>query len=140
MDNTPFIFEVYIVDWTAVQIEYEQGATPKELAERYNLTPKQISDKAYANGWIENKKEQQSAKVEKSRKKYEKEINQLLDSSFRVLGEIIDNEEAKDSDRISAIRSVIDISGLKTENQEFSFAAETQEAFIEHLRNFKNAD
>ena len=109
-----------MTDWAKIQIEYEQGAKPKELAEKYNMTPKQISNRANRYGWVEKKVEISEKNVEKSRKRYDEEIDKLLSKSFVVLNEIINDDEAKYSDKINAVKCVIDISGLKKDNQELN--------------------
>lgn len=108
-----------MTDWAKIQVEYEQGIKPKDLAEKYGLTAKQIGDKAYRNDW-KKPCEISSEVVEKSRKKYDKEIDKLISKSFSVLNEIINDEGAKYSDKINAVKCVIDISGLKKENQDLN--------------------
>lgn len=108
-----------MADWVKIQIEYEQGKKPEELAEKYGLTPKQISDKAYRNNW-KKQKEINAKSIEKSRKKYDKEINELTGLAFKVLKEIIDNPDAKDNDRINAAKSILDVSGLKKDSHDFN--------------------
>lgn len=104
-------------DWTSIQIEYEQGAKPEELGKKYGMTAKQISDKAYRNHWIKPCEINAKA-IEKSRKNYNNKIDRLIDKAFVVTEGILDNPDAKDSDKLTAVKCVIDISGLKKEKQE----------------------
>lgn len=108
-----------MADWTKIQIEYEQGKKPEELAEKYGLTPKQISDKAYRNNW-KKPSETNAKRIEESRKKYDKEINELTGLALKVLREIANNPEAKDTDRINAAKGILDVSGLKKESHDIN--------------------
>lgn len=38
--------------WLKIKAEYLQGATPKELANKYDLTAKQITSKANRDKWV----------------------------------------------------------------------------------------
>ena len=88
-----------MVDWATIQIEYETGTKPNELAEKYGLNSRQISDKAYKDNW-KSPKELQARKVEISREKYNVKISRLIDKSFSELEKILNNDDAKDSDKI----------------------------------------
>lgn len=54
--------------------EYLQGATPKELAEKYKLTPKQITNKASRDKWVTEKETIQ----DKTRQNLQSKIQELL--------------------------------------------------------------
>ena len=109
-----------MADWTKIQIEYEQGVKPKELAEKYGLTSKQIRDKASRNNWKQTKEEIEKTKLVNSRQKYDKEINELTGLALNVLREIANNPEAKDTDRINAAKGILDVSGLKKESHDIN--------------------
>ena len=132
-----------MVDWANIQIEYETGTKPNELAEKYGLNSRQISDKAYKDNW-KSPKELQARKVEISREKYNVKISRLIDKSFSELEKILNNEDAKDSDKINAVKCVIDISGLKKESQEITNTTPqivvANETDLKALEELKNAD
>ena len=130
-----------MTDWTKIQIEYEQGAKPKELAAKYGLEAQQISRKATASKWISPKKKNER-KVEKSREKYEEKIEGLFCVSLIELEKIINAEETRNNDKINAIKCVIDISGYKRESQEVKnltpqivVANASNKVTLERLRN-----
>lgn len=131
------------VDWTPIQIEYEAGTKPIELSEKYGLTPKQISDRAYQDNW-KKPKDIKSKNIEISRKKYDAKISRLIDKSFSELEKILNNDDAKDSDKINAVKCVIDISGLKKESQEITNTTPqivvANETDLKALEELKNAD
>lgn len=130
-----------MTDWTKIQIEYEQGAKPKELGAKYGLTAKQVSDKAHSNNW-KKPSENRTKKIEKSRKKYEEKIEGLFCVSLIELEKIINAEETRNNDKINAIKCVIDISGYKRESQEVKnltpqivVANASNKVTLERLRN-----
>lgn len=43
--------------WTKIKAEYLSGVAPKELADKYGLKSKQISDKANKDKWVVEKAE-----------------------------------------------------------------------------------
>ena len=47
-------------------------------------------------------------------------IQNITNKALTTLEEIIENDTAKDADRVAASRAVLDISGLKTQKQEIS--------------------
>jgi uncharacterized protein YjcR len=68
------------VNWAAIKAGYLQGATPKALAEQYGVSPKQVSNKAQAEGWV-SKKQQISANVADH---VENDLKALCDVTLRV--------------------------------------------------------
>ena len=130
-----------MADWTKIQIEYEQGKKPKELAAKYGLEAQQISRKATASKWVSPKKKNER-KIEKSREKYDEKIESLFCVSLIELEKIINAEETRNNDKINAIKCVIDISGFKKESQEVKnltpqiiVAQEQHKITLEKLRN-----
>lgn len=101
--------------WNNIKSEYLHGVTPKELGEKYNLTAKQISDKANKEGWVAEK----SKISENVREKSQQKIDRLTSIALSRLEDVLNNECVKTSDLISAIGKVLDISGLKKTEHAF---------------------
>lgn len=104
--------------WVKIKAEYLQGATPKELAEKYNLTAKQISDKANRNEWVEEKSKIQ----EKVRENAESQVERITNLTLKRLEDVLMLEYIKTGDLIAAIGKGIEISGLKSSKQEITGA------------------
>lgn len=100
--------------WTKIKAEYLQGASPKELAEKYKLTAKQITNKANRDKWVCEKQIIQ----EKTRESIQDKIQALSNKALQALEEVIDNPETENKDKISAARAILDVSGLKSLKQE----------------------
>lgn len=94
------------------------GIVPRELAKKYNLDVKVIQDKIGRDKWAPQKAQIRM----KAQENVQEKINALTDKSLRTLEEIIDNEEAKHSDKIQAAKAILDVSGLKTQKQEITGA------------------
>lgn len=103
------------VPWNEIKTEYLQGAFPRELAKKYGLTAKQISDKANKDKWVQEK-----TKIsEKVRENVEEKISRITNLALDRLEEILEGSILR-PDFVSAIGRAIDISGLKTTKQEIS--------------------
>lgn len=83
-----------------IKAEYLQGATPKELAEKYNLDVKTISNWAYDEKWTRKKKEIS----EKLEEKVQKELELITELGIARLKGLLCSQLIKDNDLISAIR------------------------------------
>lgn len=103
-----------ITPWTKIKAEYLQGATPKELAKKYNLTAKQIRDKASRNKWSYEK----STICDETRQNIQSKIQELSNNALEVLSEVMNHPDTEDKDRVSAARAILDVSGLKSVKQE----------------------
>lgn len=99
--------------WTKIKAEYLQGVTPKELAEKYKLTAKQISDKVNKEKWADEK----SKICENIRENIEDKITQYSNRALEVLNEVINSPESENRDKVSAARAILDVSGLKSNKQ-----------------------
>nr|DAH54509.1 MAG TPA: RNA polymerase sigma-E factor [Caudoviricetes sp.] len=105
-----------LTPWNKIKAEYLQGVTPKELAAKYNLTAKQISDKANEEKWVAEK-----AKIsENIREKVEKLIENATSLAVNNLIDILIKNKARDSDKINASRAILDVSGLKSIKQDIT--------------------
>lgn len=95
--------------WTKIKAEYLQGVTPKELAEKYKLTSKQIRNKASRDKWVTEKETIQ----DKTRQNIQDQIQQYSNRALEVLNEVVNNPRSENKDKVSAARAILDVSGLK---------------------------
>ena len=102
--------------WIKIKAEYLQGVTPKELAEKYNLTAKQISDKANEEKWVAQKAEIS----ENVRDKVQIKIDNLTSLALKRLEDVLKDKKTKTNDLVAAIGKAIDISGLKMSKREIT--------------------
>lgn len=99
-----------LTPWIKIKAEYLQGVTPKELGVKYGLTAKQISDKANSEKWVKEKSEI----AENVRKITEERIASLSNLALDTLENVIKDEETDKGVKVSACKSILDISGLKS--------------------------
>lgn len=102
--------------WTEIKADYLRGITPKELAVKYKIKAKQISDKANDEKWVAEK----AKIIENLRIDTEEYIKKLTQKALKTLETIITDDEAEDKDRVAASRAVLDVSGLKSSKQEIT--------------------
>ena len=99
--------------WNEIKAEYLQGVTPKELAAKYGLTPKNISDKANKEKWVQEK-----AKIsEKVREVTQERIQELTNLALDTLCEVVNDKKCEKSTKVQAAKALLDISGLKNSKQ-----------------------
>ncbi len=104
--------------WVKIKAEYLQGVTPKELAVKYKIKAKAISDKANEEKWVAEK-----AKIsENVRKDVQEKIKEYANTALEALMKIINDEESKNSDIVQASKAILDVSGLKSMKQEITGA------------------
>lgn len=102
--------------WNKIKVEYLQGVTPKELAQKYHLKAKQISDKANEEKWVAEK-----AKIsENLRIDVQERIKDLTNQALEALCDVINDPECKNTDKVSAARAILDVSGLKSLKQDIT--------------------
>ncbi len=102
--------------WNKIKAEYLQGVTPKELAQKYHLKAKQISDKANEEKWVAEK-----AKIsENVRSDVQNRIKDLTNQALEALCDVINDPECENKDKVSAARAILDVSGLKSLKQDIS--------------------
>lgn len=102
--------------WLEIKAAYLKGVQPKELAIKYKLKAKTISDKANKENWVDEK-----AKIcEKVREKTQDKIDRITDIALRRLEDVLCAEDVRTSDLVSAIGKAFDISGLKLSKQEIT--------------------
>ena len=102
--------------WAKIKSEYLQGCTPKELAAKYKLTPKRISDKANKEKWTA----QRAEISEKIREKAEDKVNRITNIALERLEGILESPFIKTADLINAIGKALEISGLKNESHKIN--------------------
>lgn len=100
--------------WNKIKAEYLQGATPKELAQKYGLKTKTISDKATKEKWTAEK----SQICVNIREKTEDKIERITNIALRRLEDVLTGEYVRTNDLVSAIGKALDISGLKSQKHE----------------------
>lgn len=126
------------IAWHRIKKEYLEGVTPKELALKYKIKAKTISDKAYEENWKEEK-----AKIsENIRENTEDRIKGLTNKAFNALEQVLDDKEAKYQDKVAAAKAIIDVSGLKKDKHEVKnltpqivVADESHKTILEQIRN-----
>lgn len=102
--------------WLEIKAAYLKGITPKELAQKYKIKAKAISDKANEEKWVAEK-----ARIsEKIRKNVEVKIDRITNLALSRLEDVLNDDEVRTGDLISAIGKAIDISGLKSSKQEIT--------------------
>ena len=99
--------------WNSIKAEYLKGVTPKELAIKYELTAKQVSDKANKENWT-RKKSEISENLED---RVQKELEEITTLGIKRLKQLLNNEEIKPNELISAIRLGFDTT-LLNKNKE----------------------
>lgn len=100
--------------WTKIKAEYLQGATPKELALKYKIKAKTISEKACKEKWTAEK-----AKICKNLQKTIKDkIDSFTNNALEILNAVMNDPESKNADKVSAAKAILDISGLKNLKQD----------------------
>lgn len=108
------------MQWSQIKAEYLQGYKPDELAKKYGLTAKKISDKANKDKWVAEKSEI----FENVRKKVEddiqKNIERISNKAINRLENILDDDSAANKDVVAAAKAILDISGLKKSKQEIT--------------------
>lgn len=102
--------------WHEIKAEYLQGVTPKELAEKYKISGKTIREKASKEGWVEAK----TTICNNLQQDIQERIKGLTNVALDALCEVINDPECKNTDKVSAARAILDISGLKSLKQDIS--------------------
>lgn len=107
-----------VIPWAKVKKDYLEGITTKDLAEKYKVKAKTIQDKAGHEKWTAEK----STIYKNIHENVKEKITSLTNKALATLESIIEDDLAKDCDRVSAARAVLDISGLKSSKQEITGA------------------
>lgn len=75
------------VNWVAIKKRYLTGEPPKDIAKDYGLTAKQVSEKAYSEGWTRKKAEIS----ENIANHVENDLKELSELTFAVHKEFMRN-------------------------------------------------
>jgi replicative superfamily II helicase len=102
------------IAWNKIKADYLNGVTPKELANKYKITAKQIHDKASRDNWVAEK----ASISEKTRETVQERIKELTNLALETLCKVINDPESDNKDKVSASRAILDVSGLKSLKQE----------------------
>jgi uncharacterized protein YjcR len=102
--------------WNKIKKEYLDGVPVKELAIKYKIKARSISDKAYEEDW----KEEKTRIAENIRDDVQSRIKELTNLALDTLKNVINDPEAKHTDKVSASKALLDVSGLKSVKQEVS--------------------
>jgi uncharacterized protein YjcR len=102
--------------WNKIKKEYLDGVPVKELAIKYKIKARSISDKAYEEDW----KEEKTRIAENIRDDVQEKIKELTNLALDTLKNVINDPEAKHTDKVSASKALLDVSGLKSVKQEVS--------------------
>lgn len=100
--------------WNKIKADYLNGVTPKELAEKYKITAKQIHDKAFRDSWVAER----ASIAEKTRESVQKRIDRLTNLALERLECVLREDLIRTSDLISAIGKALEVSGLKSQKHE----------------------
>ena len=102
--------------WLEIKAEYLKGCNPKELAEKYDISAKAITEKASKENWVDEK-----ARISNNLQFcVEDYIKDLSKKALKQLEEVIDDTKADYKDKVSASRAILDVSGLKSSKQEIT--------------------
>ena len=116
------------IEWNRIKALYLKGVKPKEIAEKFGITAKQVSEKAKRDDW-KRKKDKISNKIEATMEDELKEISELCTKGLKEL--LKDN--LKPSEKIQAIRLGYDITLLNRVKQDKQ-AENKEDNFIEALQ------
>lgn len=102
--------------WNKIKAEYLQGVTPKDLAQKYKISGKTIREKASKEGWVEEK----TTICNNLQQDIQNRIKEMTNVALEALCDVINDPECKNTDKVSAARAILDVSGLKSFKQEVS--------------------
>lgn len=102
--------------WLEIKTAFLKGVTAKELAVKYKIKARSITDKAYEERWNDEK----TIISENIRDRVTKRVDRITDLALQRLEGVLLDEEIKTSDLVQAIGKAFDISGLKSSKQELT--------------------
>lgn len=105
-----------LTPWNKIKAEYLQGVTPKDLAQKYKISGKTIREKASKEGWVEEK----TTICNNLQQDIQNRIKKMTNVALEALCDVINDPWCKNTDKVSAARAILDVSGLKSLKQEFS--------------------
>lgn len=117
-----------MANWAKIKIEYLEGKKPIELAKKYKVAAKTISNRASEENWQGTRGKIQ----EEIQSNFEKEILEGTALAIKTLLEVARTAE-RDSDRVSAAKGLLDISGLKKEKRENELSGELIQSLVKFV-------
>ena len=102
--------------WLEIKAAFLKGVTAKELAVKYKIKARSITDKAYEERWNDEK----TIISENIRDRVTKRVDRITDLAMQRLEDVLLDENIKTSDLVNAIGKAFDISGLKSSKQELT--------------------
>ena len=102
--------------WNKIKKEYLDGVAPKELAEKYEVDINKLYNKIDNDAWAKEKTEING----NIRNDVQEKIKELTNLALDTLKNVINDPEAKHTDKVSASKALLDVSGLKSVKQEVS--------------------
>lgn len=114
------------IAWLNIKIDYLQGITPKELAEKYNVD----IDKLYKK--IENEKWASELREIKGNigNEVQEQIADITKLALSRLKDVLSNKEVRTGDLVNAIGKAFDVSGLKSSKQEITGNVGVEKIYI----------
>lgn len=100
--------------WLEIKTAFLKGVTAKELAVKYKIKARSITDKAYEERWNDEK----TIISENIRGKVQERVDRITNLALERLEDVLRDEEIRTSDLVSAIGKALDVSGLKLSKQE----------------------
>lgn len=105
-------------EWTSIKAEYLDGVPPKKLAEKYKVSYSTLKSKATKEGWTTAKRIiSNQVQLDLTEK-----IKRYSNDAIEVLHNVMKADETSNRDKVSAAKSILDISGLKVARQEITGA------------------
>lgn len=140
---------------SSIQIDYQRNLQPREIAEKYGYTAKQVTDLAYRYNWSRERKEKNSTKLDKIRQRLESadeaEIAKIKADgrliALNTLVEVMSDETAKNSDRVNAANGFLKVTGDLTQTQNIKGNIQQSTRYVlpeeweevnKHIENFIN--
>lgn len=102
--------------WLEIKTAFLKGVTAKELAVKYKIKARSITDKAYEERWNDEK----TIIFENIRDRVTERVERVTDLALIRLEGVLLDEDIKTSDLVQAIGKAFDISGLKSSKQELT--------------------
>lgn len=128
------------IPWLQIKADYLQQIPPRDLAKKYKISAKTISDKANEERW----KEEKAKLSENVRKCLEQDIKDGSNEAVSYLRSVVQDEDAETKDRIAAAKGILDVSGLKSSKQEITgkdgapLAVQKEYILPEEIKDFED--
>ena len=100
--------------WNKIKVDYLNGVTPKELAEKHKVEIEKLYKKIENDKWAVELREIKG----KIGNDVQERIKELTNLALETLCEVIKAGDSKYQDKVSASKAILDVSGLKSLKQE----------------------